>query len=99
MSLLLPGRAMALLPGVTSDKQVSRPAVAEHLQILRRARLFRDEPVGRQRFCHLEAAPPQEVSGWLHPFERFWRERLREMATLLRDEPEEQEQEEKGESI
>lgn len=62
---------------------LSRPAVAEHLQVLRRAALVRDEPVGRQRFYHLQAAPLEQVSGWLHPFERFWRERLRSMAELL----------------
>lgn len=66
--------------------EMSRPAVAEHLQVLRRAALVSDEPIGRQRLYHLEAAPLAEVSGWLHPFERFWRERLRSMAELLENE-------------
>jgi DNA-binding MarR family transcriptional regulator len=34
---------------------LSRPAVAEHLQVLRRAGLVRDEPSGRQRHYHLTA--------------------------------------------
>lgn len=66
--------------------EMSRPAVAEHLQILRRAALVRDEPVGRQRLYHLEAAPLEQVNEWLHPFERFWRERLHSMAELLENE-------------
>lgn len=65
---------------------LSRPAVAEHLQVLRRAALVRDEPVGRQRLYHLEATPLEQVNAWLHPFERFWRERLRSMADLLENE-------------
>lgn len=69
--------------------EMSRPAVAEHLQILRRVALVRDEPVGRQRLYHLEAEPLAEVGAWLHPFERFWRERLRNMADLLENEEKE----------
>lgn len=65
---------------------LSRPAVAEHLQILRRAALVRDEPVGRHRVYHLEAAPLERVSDWLHPFEQFWRARLRDLADLLENE-------------
>ncbi|MEB3369726.1 ArsR/SmtB family transcription factor [Saccharopolyspora mangrovi] len=65
---------------------LSRPAVAEHLQVLRRAALVRDEPVGRQRLYHLEAAPLEQINEWLHPFEQFWRDRLRSMAEVLENE-------------
>jgi len=64
---------------------LSRPAVAEHLQILRRAGLVRDEPSGRQRHYHLTADPLAGVGEWLHPFERFWRTRLRAIADLVED--------------
>ena len=65
--------------------ELSRPAVAEHLQVLRRARLVRDEAVGRQRNYHLSTEPLAQVSEWLHPFERFWRERLRTFAEVMED--------------
>ena len=65
---------------------LSRPAVAEHLQLLRRAALVRDEAVGRRRLYHLESEPLEQVADWLHPFERFWRARLRDMADLLENE-------------
>jgi uncharacterized protein YndB with AHSA1/START domain/DNA-binding transcriptional ArsR family regulator len=65
--------------------ELSRPAVAEHLQILRRAGLVQDEPSGRQRHYHLTARPLADVGDWLHPFERFWRHRLRTLADLLED--------------
>ena len=68
--------------------ELSRPAVAEHLKVLRDAALVRDEPVGRQRFYHLESDPLEQVGVWLHPFERFWRGRLRDMADLLENEEE-----------
>lgn len=63
--------------------ELSRPAVAEHLQVLRRANLVRDEPVGRQRHYHLSVERLAQVSDWLHPFERIWRERLRTLADIL----------------
>jgi len=47
-----------------------------------------DEPRGRQRFYSLNPDPLEEVGAWLHPFERFWRRRLRDMADLLESENE-----------
>lgn len=62
--------------------ELSRPAVAEHMRVLRRAALVRDEAVGRHRLYHLRGEPLELVSGWLHPFEQFWRGRLRALADL-----------------
>ncbi|GAB2628268.1 hypothetical protein Aab01nite_22440 [Paractinoplanes abujensis] len=47
----------------------------------RRLRLVSEEPRGRHRYYHLAAGPLAGVSDWLHPFEHFWRERLK----VLRD--------------
>jgi DNA-binding transcriptional ArsR family regulator len=63
--------------------ELSRPSVAEHLQVLRRAELVRDEAVGRRRHDHLTTDPLEHVSEWLHPFERVWRERLRTLADVV----------------
>jgi DNA-binding transcriptional ArsR family regulator len=63
--------------------ELSRPAVSEHLQVLRQALLVREEPRGRQRFYHLEAAPLAEVGDWLHPFEHYWRARMRSLRDVL----------------
>lgn len=68
---------------------LSRPAVAEHLQTLRRVALVRDVAVGRTRQYHLATEPLEQVSDWLHPFERFWRERLRALADVIEEETEE----------
>ncbi|MGZ4541219.1 MAG: ArsR/SmtB family transcription factor [Blastococcus sp.] len=64
---------------------LSRPAVAEHLAVLRRAGLVRDDPVGRQRQYRLAAEPLAEVSAWLSPFERYWRARLRSPTDLVEE--------------
>ncbi len=71
---------------LASQFELSRPAVSEHLQVLRQARLVREEPRGRQRYYHLAAEPLAEVHDWLHPFERYWRERMRSLRDLLDEE-------------
>jgi DNA-binding transcriptional ArsR family regulator len=65
---------------------LGRPAVSEHLQVLRKAQLVREEPRGQQRFYHLEPVRLAEVDAWLHPFERYWRARLRALDAVLDEE-------------
>lgn len=62
---------------------LGRPAVSEHLQVLRKAQLVREEPRGQRRFYHLQPLPLAEVGEWLHPFERYWRERMHVLAEVL----------------
>lgn len=62
---------------------LSRPAVSEHLKVLRDAQLVAEQRQGQKRVYHLTAAPLAEVDEWLHPFERYWRTRLRDLATVL----------------
>lgn len=59
---------------------LSRPAVAEHLRVLRNAELVADEPQGRRRIYRLTAEPLAELRDWLYPFEKFWRARLATLA-------------------
>lgn len=63
--------------------ELGRPAVSEHLQVLRAAGLVHDERVGQHRVYHLDAGPLAEASDWLHPFERYWRDRLRGLRAAL----------------
>lgn len=60
-----------------------RPAISEHLAVLRGAGLVREEPRGRQRFYHLDPAPLREVADWLAAYEVFWAGKLDDLKTLL----------------
>ncbi|MER5804254.1 MULTISPECIES: metalloregulator ArsR/SmtB family transcription factor [Streptomyces] len=71
---------------LASQFALSRPAISEHLTVLKNAQLVREEPRGRHRYYHLEAAPLVEVSEWLHPFERYWRTRLGALRDLIDEE-------------
>lgn len=66
--------------------ELSRPAVSEHIAVLRHAGLVREEPRGRQRFYHLAPDPLAEVDAWLQPFERYWNDRLNALSDLLDEE-------------
>jgi len=66
--------------------QVGRPAISEHLQVLRRARLVREEPRGRERYYHLDPRPLDQVERWLDGFTRFAKQRLVDLEELLNQE-------------
>ena len=77
-------REKSLVAGEIANKfDLQRPAVSEHLQVLRNVGLVREEILGRQRLYHLNPQPLQEVTEWLNPFERYWQERLNALKNSL----------------
>jgi DNA-binding transcriptional ArsR family regulator len=71
---------------LVDEFKVRRPAVSEHLQVLRKAKLVRDERQGRERYYHIEASRLAEVQEWLKPFEHYWRERMQSLEGTLNEE-------------
>ena len=56
------GELAALLP-------VTRPAVSQHLKVLKAARLVRDEAIGTRRVYSIDPAGLGAIRAWL---DRFW---------------------------
>jgi DNA-binding transcriptional ArsR family regulator len=52
---------------------VTRPAVSQHLAVLKSAGLVRDEPQGTRRIYHIDPAGLGAIRGWL---DRFWDDAL-----------------------
>lgn len=71
--------------------ELSRPAVSEHLKVLRDAQLVAEQRRGQKRVYHLTAGPLAEVDDWLHPFEHYWRTRLADLAAMLDEQQKEAE--------
>lgn len=69
---------------LAEEFELSRPAVSEHLAVLGDASLVVGVKRGRERHYHLNPAPLEEVDAWLRPFERYWRDRLSDLAELLK---------------
>jgi len=68
---------------IASEFELNRPAVSEHLQVLRRVGLVSEYAQGRQRVYRLDAAALLEVAVWLHPFERYWKQRMHALDDVL----------------
>ena len=71
---------------LVDEFRLHRPTVSEHLQMLRNARLVRDERRGRERYYHIEPSRLVEVQEWLKPFEVYWREWMRSLSDNLDEE-------------
>jgi DNA-binding transcriptional ArsR family regulator len=54
---------------IAAELPVSRPAVSQHLKVLREARLVRDEPVGTRRVHYIDPHGLGELRIWL---DQFW---------------------------
>ena len=59
---------------------VSRPAVSQHLKVLKDARLVVDEPAGNRRIYRLD---PEGVGDLRADLERFWTRALAAYKTLV----------------
>ncbi len=52
-----------------------RPAVSQHLRVLRDAGLVTEERGGRERHYRLDTSPLRAVTDWAAHYERFWQRR------------------------
>jgi DNA-binding transcriptional ArsR family regulator len=59
---------------------VSRPAVSQHLRVLKDARLVVDRPVGNRRVYELDPAGLEELRAY---FEQFWGRALQSFKTVV----------------
>ncbi len=62
---------------------MTRPAISQHLHILRQAGLVTERKVGREHYYTLRAAPLRDVHDWIQQYERFWHERLDALGEYL----------------
>jgi DNA-binding transcriptional ArsR family regulator len=66
---------------------VSRPAVSQHLAVLREVGLVSEQRRGRERRYHLHPERLDEVRKWMHTLDRFWESRLDRLARHLEENP------------
>src|SRR5471032_3196743 len=62
---------------------MSLPAVMKHLGVLSDAGLVTRNKTGRTVACRLRAEPMEKANEWLNRYQRFWTERLDQLATFL----------------
>lgn len=69
------------LPIATIAEQfdMSRPAVAKHLSILKEGGLIAVEKKGRERINHLTPGGLKTIAEWINHFDQFWDDRLAQL--------------------
>ena len=63
--------------------RMTRPAISQHLRVLRHAGLVTVRRVGRERRYRLRAKPLEQVYDWVTHYERFWRKKLKALGDYL----------------
>lgn len=64
---------------IASEFDMTRPAVAKHLKILKEGDLISVDHAGRERIHKLNPAPLKSASDWLSFFDQFWDNRLAQL--------------------
>jgi DNA-binding transcriptional ArsR family regulator len=64
---------------------MSLPAVMKHLDVLSDAGLVIRNKTGRTVSCRLRAEPMERANEWLNRYQRFWTERLDQLAAFLEE--------------
>lgn len=62
---------------------VSRPAIAKHMGVLRRAGLVRERRQAQARLYSLDPSALAEVDRWLAPYRLFWNARLADLKRVI----------------
>lgn len=75
----------ATVTDLARPHEMSRPAVSQHLRVLRDAGLVQERRRGRHRVYHLDPEPLMEVRDWLSTYDSFWQERLSALGRFLED--------------
>ena len=70
---------------VAEHFEMTRPAVAKHLKILREAGLIRTHQQGRETFNHLDPTALQAVANWLAIYSEFWDEKLHALKAAIEE--------------
>jgi DNA-binding transcriptional ArsR family regulator len=65
--------------------EMSMPAISKHLKVLERAGLVARGREAQWRPCRLQAAPLQDVAGWVEHYRRFWEESFDRLDDYLRE--------------
>lgn len=69
---------------IAGEFGISQPAVSMHLRVLRDSGFATVRPEGTRRIYAIDAGPLAEVDAWLHPFRRFWEQRLDALDTEIK---------------
>ena len=65
--------------------EMSRPAVSQHLKVLREAGIVSSRADAQRRIYRLNDDSLDEIEAWLHRVRQYWNQRLDRLEVLLGD--------------
>jgi DNA-binding transcriptional ArsR family regulator len=68
---------------ISEPFEMTRPAISQHLKLLKDVGLVGSRRVGRENLYHLQAAPLREVFEWVSFYQRFWTGHLAALGAYL----------------
>lgn len=68
---------------IAEEFEMTRPAVAKHLAILKEGDIIHVEKRGRERINRLNPAALKSAADWLNYFDRFWDEKLDQLKKVI----------------
>jgi DNA-binding transcriptional ArsR family regulator len=71
--------------GIARNFRMSRPAISKHLRLLHAAGLVVTEKQGTASLCSLDAKPLRVIDNWLHDYEMFWSESLKNLKEYIEE--------------
>jgi DNA-binding transcriptional ArsR family regulator len=71
--------------GIARNFRMSRPAISKHLRLLHDAGLVVTEKQGTASLCSLDAKPLRVIDNWLHDYEMFWSESLKNLKEYIEE--------------
>jgi DNA-binding transcriptional ArsR family regulator len=77
-------RRPAAVHEIALEFPVSRPAISQHLRVLKDARLVLDEAVGNRRIYRVDPSGIEEMRSY---FERFWGDALASFKAFIENHP------------
>lgn len=77
------GGAERSVTDIAADFAMSRPAVSQHLRVLLDAGLVAEQRHGRERRYRLVPEGLAPVRDWIGHYQRFWDDRLQQLAKTL----------------
>ena len=80
---MLAGEGPSTATGLAGSLDITRQAVAKHLQLLAEAGLATSERVGRETRFEATLVGLQDVRGWMEQVENQWGARLNNLAASL----------------
>jgi len=77
------GRGELAVNALAAPFRMSRPAVSQHLRILRQAGLVTVRRNGRERRYRVRGEKLREVYDWVAHYQKFWTEKLQALGKYL----------------